>query len=55
MYSSKAKKNQFTKSNMQLVSEEDDRNNSLPSLSNDENLHWVFNFMHLNMTRMVVY
>lgn len=26
---------------MQLVREGDDRINSLPSLSNDENLHWV--------------
>lgn len=39
MYSSKAKNNQFTKSDMQPVSEGDDRINSLPSLSNDENLH----------------
>lgn len=41
MYSSKAKKNQFTKSDMQLVSERDDRINSFPSVSNDENLYCV--------------
>lgn len=41
MYSSKAKKNQFIKSDVQLVSERDDRINSFPSLSNDENLYWV--------------
>lgn len=41
MYSSKAKKNQFTKSDMQLVSERDDRINSFPSLCNDENSYWV--------------
>lgn len=39
MCSSKAKKNQFMKSDMQSVSEGDGRINSLPSLNNDENLY----------------
>lgn len=54
MYSSKTKKNQFMKSDMQSVSEGDGRINSLPSLSYDENSYRVFNFMHLNMTRIVI-
>lgn len=38
MYFSKAKKDQFMKSDRQSVSEGDGRINSLPSLNNDENL-----------------
>ena len=39
MYSSKANKNQLTKSDVQPVREGDDRINSLASLCNEENLH----------------
>lgn len=54
MYSSKAKKNQFTTTDILPVSERDDTINSLTSLSRMKtSTGRMFNFMHLDMTGMV--
>lgn len=55
MYSSKAKKSQFTTSDILPVTERDDTINSLTSLSKMKtSTGCMFNFMHLGMTEMVL-